>query len=258
MSNVINLGFITIHLYSVCILIGVFVGYNLILRESKRLGFDKEVISDLIFYMLIFGIIGARVYYCIFNMDYYSDFLSIFKIWEGGLAIHGGIIFGLVSIYFFCKKKGLSFIYVLDIVVVGLIIAQAIGRWGNFFNGEAHGGIVSYSFLKELHLPSFIIKGMYINGKYYMPTFLLESIWCLIGFIIMVLIRHKGFMKKGYLTGFYLIWYGIERFFVEGFRTDSLMLFSIKMAQVVSLFMVIIGTFLLIYSYKKNDFYGGV
>ena len=180
--------------------------------------------------------------------------MEIFAVWQGGLAIHGGIIGALIFIYWYCNKHKLNTIKILDFIVVGLIIAQAIGRWGNFFNGEAHGPQTTLSFLKDLYLPSFIIKGMLINGNYYIPTFFYESIWCLIGFIILIILRKQKFTKIGYLTSFYLVWYGICRFFIESFRTDSLMFFSFKIAQIVSLFMVISGICLFIYS-KRNEKY---
>ena len=214
MSPVINLGFISIHLYSICLMIAVALGYSLIIRESKRHGFDGEEIGNMMFYAIIIGIIGARIYYCLFNLDYYlSSPLNIFKVWEGGLAIHGGIIAGFLTILYFCKKKNYNLLLILDFIVVGLIIAQAIGRWGNFFNGEAHGPITTLSYLKSLYLPNFIIKGMLIDGDYYIPTFLYESLWCLLGFIIMYLFRWKKYNKIGYMTSLYFIWYGIERFF---------------------------------------------
>ncbi len=256
MSSVINLGFISIHIYSICILIGMICGYFLFTREAKRHGIKEEDASNLIFYAIVFGIIGARVWYCLFNLDYYlSNPISIFKVWEGGLAIHGGILFGFLSILVYCKRKNLSLLPILDYIVVGLIIAQAIGRWGNFFNGEAHGQAVSLSYLKSMHVPDFIIQGMYIDGKYYIPTFLYESLWCLLGFIIMFLIRNKRFMKIGYLTGFYFIWYGIERFYVEGLRTDSLMFLSFRVAQIVSVIMFVIGISIFVFSLKKGDNY---
>lgn len=256
MSPVINLGFISIHLYSICLMIAVALGYSLIIRESKRHGFDGEEIGNMMFYAIIIGIIGARIYYCLFNLDYYlSSPLSIFKVWEGGLAIHGGIIAGFLTILYFCKKKNYNLLLILDFIVVGLIIAQAIGRWGNFFNGEAHGPITTLSYLKSLYLPNFIIKGMLIDGDYYIPTFLYESLWCLLGFIIMYLFRWKKYVKTGYMTSLYFIWYGIERFFVESLRTDSLMFFNFKIAQIVSLIMIIIGIIIFIYSFKNNSIY---
>ena len=256
MNPIINLGFISIHLYSICLMVAVIIGYNLIVRESVRHGFNAEEASNMMFYAIIFGIIGARIYYCLFNLDYYlSSPLSMFKVWEGGLAIHGGIIAGFLTILYFCKKKKYNLLLVLDFIVVGLIIAQAIGRWGNFFNGEAHGPITTLSYLKSLYLPRFIIKGMYIDGNYYIPTFLYESLWCLLGFIIMYLVRNKKYVKVGYLSSFYFIWYGIERFYVESLRTDSLMLFNLKIAQFVSIFMIIIGIFIFVYSFNNSKVY---
>ena len=253
MNPLIDLGFISIHWYSVLIFIGILLGSNIVIKEAKRHGFDENTIIDLLFLIVIFGIIGARIYYVLFNLDYYiSRPLDIFKIWEGGLAIHGGIIAGVICILVFCYKKKINFLKILDYVVVGLILAQGIGRWGNFFNGEAHGAITSLEFLQSLYLPDFIIDGMYINGNYYIPTFFYESIWCLLGFIILLWFRRRKFNKVGYLTSFYLIWYGFERFFVEGMRTDSLMLFDFRIAQIVSIIMVLIGICLFIYSYKKS------
>ena len=256
MDPIINLGIISIHWYSVFIFIGILIGSNLAIKEAKKHGYEEDFIVNLLFLAVIIGIIGARVYYVIFNFDYYKDnLIEIFKVWNGGLAIHGGIIAGFITIAIICYKRKVNLLRILDYLVVGLIIAQAIGRWGNFFNGEAHGAITSLSYLESLHLPDFIIDGMYINGNYYVPTFLYESLWCFIGFIIMIILRRKKFMKIGYLTSFYLVWYGIERFFVEGMRTDSLMFLSLKVAQVVSLIMMIIGVVLFIYSLKKSKKY---
>lgn len=249
----IDLGFVSIRFYSICILVGIVLAYFLITRESVKHGYNKEEISNLIFYSVLIGIVGARLYYCLFNLDYYlSSPLSIFMVWEGGLAIHGGIIFGAITAYVYAKKKKMKLLPILDYMVVGLIIAQAVGRWGNFFNGEAHGGVTTLEYLKSLYLPKFIIDGMYIDGQYYIPTFLYESLWCLLGFIIMILARNKKIVKVGYLTGFYFVWYGIIRFFVEGLRTDSLMFLNIRVAQVVSIIMILIGLFVFIYSYRKN------
>lgn len=258
MNPVIDLGIISIHYYSIILFIAVLVGSNLIIKEATKHGYDEDFIVNLIFLTVIIGIIGARVYYVLFNLDYYmSSPIEILKVWNGGLAIHGGIIAGFICILFICYKKKVNILKILDYAVVGLIIAQAIGRWGNFFNGEAHGPITTLSHLQSLHLPSFIIDGMYINGNYYIPTFFYESLWCLIGFVILIFLRKMKFVKIGYLTSFYLIWYSIERFFVEGLRTDSLMFLSLKIAQVVSLIMILIGIILFIYSFKKSQKYAG-
>ena len=242
-----------VYYYSLCILLGVIVAYILITREGKKQGLTKEFTSDLIFYTLIIGILGARVYYCVFNLDYYlANPSEILKIYNGGLAIHGGVIAGLVFVYFYTKKKNVSFIKILDIVAPAVIIAQSFGRWGNFFNQEAHGGITTYQNLKNMHIPEFIINGMHIEGKYYYPTFFFESIWCLIGFIILMFVRRNKNLRKGFQIGFYFIWYGIGRFFIEAFRTDSLMFFGLKIAQIVSLIGIIIGIIIIVTNRNKK------
>ena len=235
------------------ILLGVIVAYILITREGKKQGLPKEFISDLIFYTLIIGILGARVYYCVFNLDYYlANPSEILKIYNGGLAIHGGVIAGFIFVYFYTKKKNVSFIKILDIVAPAVIIAQSFGRWGNFFNQEAHGGITTYQNLKNMHIPEFIINGMHIEGKYYYPTFFFESIWCLIGFIILMIARKNKNLRKGFQIGFYFIWYGIGRFFIEALRTDSLMFFGLKIAQIVSLIGIIIGIIIIVTNRNKK------
>ena len=242
-----------VYYYSLCILLGVIVAYILITREGKKQGLQKEFISDLIFYTLIIGILGARVYYCVFNLDYYlANPSEILKIYNGGLAIHGGVIAGLIFVYFYTKKKNVSFIKILDIVAPAVIIAQSFGRWGNFFNQEAHGGITTYQNLKNMHIPEFIINGMHIEGKYYYPTFFFESIWCLIGFIILMIARRNKNLRKGFQIGFYFIWYGIGRFFIEALRTDSLMFFNLKIAQIVSLIGIIIGIIIIVTNRNKK------
>ena len=242
-----------VYYYSLCILLGVIVAYILITREGKKQGLTKEFISDLIFYTLIIGILGARVYYCVFNLDYYlANPSEILKIYNGGLAIHGGVIAGLIFVYFYTKKKNVSFIKILDIVAPAVIIAQSFGRWGNFFNQEAHGGITTYQNLKNMHIPEFIINGMHIEGKYYYPTFFFESIWCLIGFIILMIARRNKNLRKGFQIGFYFIWYGIGRFFIEALRTDSLMFFNLKIAQIVSLIGIIIGIIIIVTNRNKK------
>lgn len=253
-SVALEVGPIKIYWYSILVFIAIVTATILITREAKRQKIDDNTMVDLIFYGIIFGILGARTYYVLFNLDYYLQYpLEIIKIWHGGLAIHGGVIGGLIFLIIYCKKKKLNLLKMMDIMAVGLIIAQAIGRWGNFFNQEAYGAETTLSFLKSLHLPNFIIEGMHINGVYYHPTFLYESVWCLLGFIILILVRKNKKINIGQLSGIYFVWYGIERFFVEALRTDSLMLGPIKMAQLVSIIYVIAGTILFLYYIVKKD-----
>ena len=207
------------------------------------------------FWTIIFGIVGARLYYVLFNYSMYKgDFSSIIRIWEGGLAIHGGIIAGVITMFFYCKKYEMRLIRITDFCVPALILAQAIGRWGNFFNGEAHGAATSLEHLQNLHLPQFIIEGMNISGIYYEPTFLYESIACLIGFIILMIVRRLKYVKVGTLTGIYLVYYSFIRFFIETMRTDSLMLGGFRVAQIVSIVLFLIGLVILMLISRKGRF----
>ena len=258
MSRVaISIGNFHIYWYSIFILLAMIVASILIIRESKRNNIKEDEILDFLFWGLIIGIIGARIYYVIFNFKYYiTNPLEIFAVWNGGLAIHGGILAALIFTIIYSKKKKINLLKLTDVCVVGLIIGQAIGRWGNFFNGEAFGKITTLTSLQNLHIPKFIIDGMFIEGSYREPLFLYESISCLLGFIVLLLIRklYKK-LKLGQLTSIYLIWYGITRIIIEYFRSDSLMLGSIKVAQLISLLFIISGIIVFIKSIKNKTLY---
>ena len=258
----LNLGFIEIYWYSITMLLGIGLGALITFFEVKRLKVDKEYFFNMIFYTIIFAFIGARLYYVLFNLDYYLNNLNeIPAVWNGGLAIHGGIIGGLLTIiiYSLKYKKGLNDIFkYLDITSLGIITGQIIGRWGNFFNQEAHGGVTSINFLKSLYIPDFIIKGMTINGIVYHPTFLYESCLNIIGLIILLIVRKHKKIKNGMLLSIYLVWYSIVRFFIESMRTDSLMLGNLKMAQVISIILIIVGVIMFIYSLNNNDYYNNI
>ena len=249
----IDLGFITIKWYSVLMLVALLIGIFIISREAKRFNIDDNFITNLLFWTIIIGIIGARLYYVVFEWDYYSAHpTEILKIWEGGIAIHGAIIFGTLFIIFYTKKYKLRTLKITDIIVPALCIGQLIGRWGNFFNGEAHGPATTLAFLQSLHLPQFIIDGMNINGTYFQPTFLYESLWNLIGFIVLIVIRKRKYLKIGSLTSIYLMWYSVGRFFIEGLRTDSLMLGEFRIAQIISIVLFIIGLIIFIISHRGS------
>ena len=257
-STILDLGFFQIKWYSVILLIAITIAAILVYREARGKGLDQDTFIDMVFYGLLIGIVGARAYYVLFNLNYYlKDPIEIICVWHGGLAIHGGLLATLTFLYFFTKKKKMNLLLILDMIVVGLIIGQAIGRWGNFFNGEAFGRTVSLAYLKSLHIPAFIIKGMYINKAYREPTFLYESISCMIGFIVLLIIRSKVKIKTGVLTSIYLIWYGVMRVMIESIRSDSLMLGPVKVAQLVSIIGIIIGIVMIIRSkdrkYYKKD-----
>lgn len=248
MSRVfLEIGNIKIYWYSVLILIGLLIALYLIKKEAKKQKIKEEIIIDLVFYSLIIGIISARVYYVLFNLDYYLIYKSeIIKIYNGGLAIHGGIIGALIFIYFYTKKHKVNILKITDISVPGLMIAQSIGRWGNFFNQEAYGQITTKKNLENLNIPNFIIDKMYIKGEYRQPTFLYESLFLLIGFIIIIILRKKYKLNIGIITSLYLIYYGLLRIIIEYFRSDSLMILNIKVAQIVSIIFMIIGIIILL------------
>ena len=243
----LDLGFVRIYWYSVMILLGLLIGGSLALKEAKRYKISDDYMSNLILFLIIFSILGARLYYVAFNWSYYSgNLLDIVKIWEGGLAIHGGIIAGTLWVIAYTKKYKVNTMRMFDILAVGLIIGQVFGRWGNFFNSEAHGGATTLAFLQSLHIPNFIINGMNIYGTYYHPTFLYESIWCLLGLVLLLIFRRRYYTKIGQTLGLYFMWYGTGRYFIEGLRTDSLMLGNFRVAQIVSILMVIIGLIIFI------------
>lgn len=250
----IELGPVNIYWYSITMFLAILSGAFIFFNLTKKEKYKEEFITNLVFYGAIFGILGARIYYILFNLDYYLENpLEIIAIWNGGLAIHGGIIGGALWFIYYCKKHNKNILKIFDLAVPCLILGQAIGRWGNFFNGEAHGPKVAKKVLESLPIPNFVVNGMRIDGSYYQPTFFYESVWCLLGFIILITLtikyRHK--LKTGLITGIYFMWYSICRFFIESLRTDSLMLGNIKIAQLVSITLFLLGLFLILY--KKKD-----
>lgn len=248
-----SLGPIDVHWYGIIIGVGIALGYFLAVRESEKRGLDKELFSDLLLWAIPIAILSARTYYVIFEWSYYSQHPEqIIAIWNGGLAIHGALIGSVITAIVFTKKRNISFWQIADIAAPSIILGQAIGRWGNFINQEAHGGEVTRTFLENLKLPDFIVNQMYINGAYYHPTFLYESLWNLLGFVILILLRRFN-LRRGELFLTYTIWYSVGRYFVEGMRTDSLMLTeTLRMAQTISIAFIVISVFILIYRRIKG------
>lgn len=245
---------INIYWYSVLIVMSIVIGMFFSLKEASKNGLSKEFLYDLIFYLIPVSVVGARLYYVIFNFSLFEDdLLSVFRIWEGGIAIYGAIIAAFIFIVFYCKKKKKNILLTVDTLVPYLILGQSIGRWGNFINKEAHGAVTTLEYLKSIHIPNFIIEGMYINGEYYIPTFLYESLWCLLGFVLLLIIRRKDkYKNKGILLFTYFIWYGIGRFFIEGLRTDSLYIGIFRVSQLVSIMLIIVGIVGIIYSFRGD------
>ncbi|SEO69050.1 phosphatidylglycerol:prolipoprotein diacylglycerol transferase [Amphibacillus marinus] len=252
----LELGPITIYWYAVIIVTGVVIALWLATKESVRLGLPKELFTDLLMWALPIAIISARIYYVIFEWERYANrpFISLIAVWEGGIAIHGALIGSVITAYIFAKKRDIPFWKIADIAAPSIIIGQAIGRWGNFMNQEAHGGPVSDAAYENFirFLPNFIENQMVIDGVLYHPTFLYESLWNLLVFAGLLWFRRQNPLR-GDVFIHYVIWYSVGRFFIEGIRTDSLYIIgALRTAQVVSIVAIIVGIALLIYHRKSN------
>ena len=247
-----EIGNFEVRWYGILIAVGVLIAMALASYNCKKKNIDFDVILDGFLIAFPCAIIGARAYYVIFEFDNYKDnLIDVFNIRKGGLAIHGGLIGAFIAVYIFTRIKKINMMKYLDIVAPSIILAQAIGRWGNFMNSEAHGGPVSYEFISRF--PKFIQDGMNINGTYYHPTFLYESIWNLIVCIILlVILYNKKNSENGMVIGGYLVLYSLGRVFIEGLRTDSLMLGGIRVAQLISIIGIILGIGIILYIKKKT------
>lgn len=230
---------IAVRWYGILISTGMIIGTILAIRETKRLGLDENLIIDFILVMIPAAIVGARLYYVIFNWSYYNgDIMQMINLRQGGLAIHGGVIGGVIAGLIYARVKDIGFWQLADIISPSLILGQAIGRWGNFVNKEAHGG------------PTDLPWGIVVDGVKVHPTFLYESLWNF-GIFIFLMKYRKNKKFDGELFYLYLILYSVGRFFIEGMRTDSLMLGPLRVAQVLSLSLILIFTFLLLRKRNK-------
>ena len=255
---------LTIKFYGVIIAFGFLLAALFGGRKAYVWKMSLDSMVDVLIYGIIGAIIGARLYYVIFQWDYYkNDLLSIFKIWEGGLAIYGGIIGGLIAAYFVCKKTKLPFLKLLDLVGMSLLIGQGIGRWGNFTNQEAFGvnttmpwGMTSDKIVDYInsHQAEFAEYGIEMDPNLPVhPTFLYESVWCISGFVILYIVCQKFHKFDGQLILGYGIIYGLERTVVEGLRIDSLYIANtnLRVSQLVSLALVLVCTAITIYKFVK-------
>lgn len=246
---------IEIYWYALIIVFGIVVAMWLSTRESIRVNLKADDVSDFMLVGLPVAFIGARLYYVLFNIGpYLEEPMQIFNLRSGGLAIYGGLIAGGIWLYFFCQRNFISPWTFLDIATPNILLAQGIGRWGNFMNHEAYGGETTRAFLESLYLPNFIIENMNIDGAYRQPTFLYESLWNFLGFIVLILLRkQKNLFKQGEIAIAYVIWYSFGRFWIEGMRTDSLYLVGdIRVSQVLSLVLFFGGWAVLIWRRKTN------
>lgn len=242
-----SLGPIDIRWYGILITTGIILAFIVVQKEMVKRGMHPDFLTDLLIWAVPISIISARIYYVIFTWDSYKDNpIDMIKIWEGGIAIHGALIGAFLTTYFYTKRRGISFWKVVDIAVPGILIGQIIGRWGNFINQEAHGGPVSQKFLENTWIPDWIMNQMTIGGVTYHPTFLYESLWNVVGLIIILFLRRIR-LKRGEMFFFYLTWYSIGRFFIEGMRTDSLYGGDLRAAQIVSIIAIVFAVTMFIW-----------
>lgn len=248
----LEIGAIKIYWYGILISTAIIVGVFLATREAERQNLDPNHILNLVLIAVPAAFVGARLYYVIFEWERYAgNWQEIIAVWHGGLAIHGALLGGVLGGYVYVRSQKLSFWQLADIAAPSLILGQAIGRWGNFFNQEAHGGVVSQEFISRF--PAFIQQGMFIQGQYYHPTFLYESVWNLGVFGFLIWFRTKPQGRDGYLLLAYLALYSVGRFFIEGLRTDSLMIGPIRTAQLVSLSLIVLAIIVMIYFKRQED-----
>lgn len=254
----LELGSLQIHWYGIIIGLGILFCYFFILSELKRRKIDQKPIDDMAFWVISSGIIGARLYYVIFNLSYFSaNPIEILQIWKGGLAIHGALLGGAAAYFIYIFRKKLSWTLYADIIIPGILLAQTLGRWGNFFNNEAFGRPTSLPwgvFIPEQNRPT-----NYKDFSNFHPTFLYESLWDLIGFCILVFLSRRLYRTQvrdhhphGIVFFAYLIWYSLGRFFIEGLRTDSLYFAHLRVAQLASAILAIIGVSGLLFLRKRH------
>lgn len=243
-----------IYWYAIIIVSGIAIALWLANREALRVGLKEDDMTNFILWALPIAIIGARLYYILFDLEpYLADPIQIFNTRSGGLAIYGGLIAAAIVLIVYTRHHFIDPWLFLDVVAPSVMLAQAMGRWGNFTNHEAYGGETTRQFLEGLHLPQFIINNMYIDGAFRQPTFFYESMWSLLGFILILIVRKKLSVKRGELFLSYVIWYSFGRFFIEGMRTDSLYAFGgIRVSQVLSLILFAGGLFLFYYRRKRR------
>lgn len=245
-----------VYWYGIIIAIGLLMALLFCMKQRKKYGISEDDLLDGLLWGIPFGIIGARLYYVIFYLDLYRNsdgtinWREVIAIWDGGLAIYGGVIATVIVALLLSRRRKFKIGAMLDLVVMGLLIGQIFGRWGNFMNREAFGAETTLPWRMQLTTTA----GTLIEVH---PTFLYESLWNLIGLLLIVFVVSKARRFDGENTLFYFLWYGIGRFWIEGLRTDSLYLFNwtiagqpIRVSQALSLVMVLVSAFMLLYHIK--------
>ncbi len=234
------------NLYGLAIALGVGAAIFYMLKVEQEQGLPKDTGIDLALYAVPLAVVVSRLYYVAFTWDRYKDdLISILRVWEGGVAIYGGIIGGALGVWLLSRRKRLPFLALADLVAPGLLIGQAIGRWGNFFNGEAYGYLVENPALQ------FFPVAVFADGAWHMATFFYESLWNLAGFFFLHMNRKRILNRgKGLLFAWYLVWYGLGRMVIEGLRTDSLMLGSLRVSQGLSVVLVLAAGLFMVWRMK--------
>lgn len=244
-----SIGFLSVQWYGIIIVLGMALACLYAFWRMKSVPLVVDDMLDIALVCIPSGIVGARLYYVLTSLENYPTFWDVFKIWEGGLAIYGGIIGGFIGIFAVCRHKKKSLLRVLDCIAPGVMIGQLIGRWGNFVNAEAYGVIGPYDFLGHTFDAASLAEHnpfiMTVNGMYVHPTFLYESVWNLIGFLLInAFWKHKKY--DGQILLLYLTWYGFGRAVIEGFRGDSLYIGSLRISQLLAFICFAAGVILLI------------
>ena len=238
-------GAVTVRMYAILIVIGMVAALVYMSRQEKRLGLPKDTALDMALWAIPAGVVGARAYYVAFTWDEFAaDPVSVFRIWNGGLAIYGGIIGGFLAVLALSRRKKLPMGKLADMAAPAVILAQAIGRWGNFFNGEAYGNPIADPRWQ------FFPYGVLVNGQWFQATFFYESVWDAAGFVVLHLMRRK-LRADGDLMWLYCVFYGAGRMLIEGLRSDSLWWGPFRVSQVLSGALVIVGLAVLIVRERK-------
>ena len=245
-----------VYWYGIILACAMLAGLFLCMKQAKRFGLTEDNVLDLVLWAVPCCILGSRIYYVIFYLDLYRnadgslDWGRVIAIWDGGLAIYGTVIAGVIVVLIFTKVKKLRFAAMTDLAAMGLLLGQIIGRWANFINREAFGGLTELPWRMRL----WVSASQYIEVH---PTFLYESLWNLVGLLLMLFVVTKGRRFDGENTWFYFLWYGLGRSWVEGLRTDSLYLFDwtfmgqpIRVSQALSMVMVVVAAVMLFYNIK--------
>ena len=244
---------VEIQWYGLIVVTGIILALLYCAYRAKYEGIALIDLFDMALLGIILSVIGARLFYVLMTLSEYHSFYDVIAIWNGGLAIYGALITGALTVYLVCRKKKIKYTKAFDMISPALMIGQAVGRWGNFFNGEAYGRVVD-----EESIFYFIRMGIFpheiegVNGIAYVhPTFLYESLWNIIGFVMInALYKKKKFDGQIFLM--YITWYGFGRMLIEGLRTDSLYLGVFRISQVIAFVCVVLGAILLIYNLSKN------